>query len=39
MMLRPAAYIGQFLDNIREAVNDPDRDDQEVFKELIEAFE
>ena len=39
MMTRPSAYIGQFLDNIRNAVNDPDRDNQKVFKTLIEAFE
>lgn len=38
-MLRPAAYIGQFLDNIRNLMNDPERDDLEAFKTLIEAFD
>lgn len=39
MMLRPASYIGMFLNNIREMVSDEDRDDQEAFKTIIMAFE
>ena len=38
-MLRPAAYIGQFLENIRAMMANPDRDDEEAFKTLIEAFD
>jgi hypothetical protein len=38
-MLRPAAYIGQFLDNLRQMMNAPDRDDEEAFKTVIEAFD
>ena len=38
-MLRPSAYIGQFLDNIRKMMADPNRDDSKAFKTLIEAFD
>jgi hypothetical protein len=38
-MLRPSAYIGQFLDNIRQMMADPNRDDFKAFKTLIEAFD
>ena len=39
MMLRPASYIGQFIDNIRKMMADPDRDNQKAFKTIIEAFD
>ena len=39
VMLMPASYIGQFLDNIRAMMSDPERDDEEAFKTLIEAFD
>ena len=38
-MLRPLAYITQFLDNIREMMADPNRDDSKAFKTIIEAFD
>ena len=38
-MLRPSTYIGQFLDNIREMMSDPERDDSEAFKTIIESFD
>ena len=38
-MLRPQAYIGQFINNIRDMVSDPNRKDSEAFKTLIEAFD
>ena len=38
-MMRPSAYIGQFLDNIRELVSDPDRKDLDAFKTIISAFD
>lgn len=38
-MLRPQAYIGQFINNIREMMSDPNRKDSEAFKNLIEAFD
>ena len=38
-MLRPSAYIGQFLDNIRQMMSDPNRDDSKAFRTLIEAFD
>lgn len=38
-MLRPVSYIGQFLDNIRAMMSDPERDDSKAFKTLIEAFD
>lgn len=38
-MLRPQAYIGQFLDNIRKMMSDPNRNDSEAFKKLIMAFD
>ena len=38
-MLRPQAYIGQFLDNIRKMMSDPGRKDSEAFKTLVEAFD
>lgn len=38
-MLRPQSYIGQFLDNIREMVSAPERDDEEAFRTIIEAFD
>ena len=34
-MLRPASYIGQFLDNIRSMMSNPDRNDAKAFKTLI----
>ena len=37
--MRPQAYIGQFLNNIRSMMSDPDRRDSEAFKTLIEAFD
>ena len=37
--MRPSAYIGQFLDNIRQMMGDPNRDDSKAFKTLIEAFD
>ena len=39
MMLRPSAYIEQFLDNIRKMMSDPDRDDFEAFKKIFHAFD
>ena len=38
-MLRPSAYIGQFLDNIRNMMADENRDDSKAFKTIIEAFD
>ena len=38
-MLRPLPYITQFLDNIREMMADPNRNDSEAFKTIIEAFD
>ena len=38
-MLRPLAYITQFLDNIRAMMADPNRDDSKAFKTIIEAFD
>jgi len=38
-MLRPASYIGKFLDNIRKMMSDPNRDDSKAFKTLIKAFD
>ena len=38
-MLRPASYIGQFLDNIRAMMSNPNRNDAKAFKTLIEAFD
>ena len=38
-MLRPQAYIGQFIDNIRKMMSDPNRDDSQAFKMLVEAFD
>ena len=37
--MRPASFIGQFLDKLKKMVSDPDRDDQKVFRTMIEAFE
>lgn len=39
MMLRPASYIGQFLDNIRTMVSSPERDNEKAFKTIVEAFD
>lgn len=39
MMLRPASYIGQFIDNIRKMMADPDRDNHKSFRTIIEAFD
>ena len=38
-MLRPQQYIGQFIDNIRKLVSDPNRDDFKALKTIIEAFD
>jgi hypothetical protein len=38
-MLRPLPYITQFLDNIRRAMADPERNDSDVFKKLVMAFD
>ena len=39
MTLRPVAYIGQFVKNIQKMVSESDRDDQETFKTIVEAFD
>lgn len=39
MLMRPPEFIGTFLDKIRKMIQDPDRDNQEAFKTLIEAFD
>ena len=35
----PPAAIGKFVDNIRDKVSNEDRDNEEVFKEIVMAFE
>ena len=39
MQLRPTAYIEQFLDKIRVMMSDPDRDESEALKTIVQAFE
>ncbi len=40
MMLRPAGYIGQFLDNIRNVLaNSTDTPASEIFKQFIQSFD
>ena len=39
MMLRPPDYIGQFLDNIRDVVNNQDISTEDAFKKIVKAFD
>jgi hypothetical protein len=38
-LMRPVNAIGEFVKNIQDMVNDPDRENLEAFQTLIEAFD